>query len=100
MPGYCSFLFPVHAGKILFSTVTMADKKSEDIRKEWLKQNEKVCICKGIPRKRFVAAIESGARSLQEVNRIVGSGSGECHGERCGPNIKALLIEYHGVTGE
>ena len=86
--------------KVLFTILTMADKNPEDIRKEWLKQNEKVCICKGIPRKRFVAAIESGARSLQEVNRIVGSGSGECHGERCGPKIKVLLIEYQDVTGE
>jgi bacterioferritin-associated ferredoxin len=69
----------------------------DDTRKEWLLQNEKVCICKAIPRKRFIAAIKSGARSLQEINRIVGSGSGECHGERCGPKIMALLAEYQGV---
>jgi len=78
----------------------MTDKSPEDIRKEWLEQNEKVCICKGIPRKRFIAAIESGALTMQDVNRIVGSGSGECQGERCGPKIKSLLIAYHDVTGE
>jgi len=77
--------------------MTMADKTTEDIRKEWLRQNEKICICKGIPRKRFIAVIESGARSLQEVNRLVGSGSGECHGERCGPKIKALITTYRDV---
>jgi len=86
--------------KVFFTIMTMADKSPENIRKEWLAQNEKVCICKGIPRKRFIAAIESGARSLQEINRIVGSGSGECHGERCGPKIKALLIAYRNVNGK
>ena len=61
------------------------------IKEVWLLQNEKVCICKGIPRKRFVEAIRAGARSLQDVNRAVGSGTGECKGERCGPKIAELL---------
>jgi bacterioferritin-associated ferredoxin len=69
-------------------------KDSEDIRKEWLQANEKVCICKGIPRKRFIAAMEAGALSLQKINRAVGSGSGDCKGERCGPSIEKLLGEY------
>lgn len=64
---------------------------SEDLKLQWLLQNEKICICKGIPRKRFMEAIKNGACSLQEVNRIVGSGSGDCKGERCGPKIEILL---------
>jgi bacterioferritin-associated ferredoxin len=68
---------------------------SEDIMEQWLLQNEKICICKGIPRKRFIAAIKSGAASVQEVNRIVGSGSGDCGGERCGSRIEALIAEYY-----
>jgi len=68
---------------------------SEDIKKQWLLQNEKICICKGIPRKRFMEAIKSGALSPQEVNRFVGSGSGDCKGERCGPRIEEMLDEYH-----
>ena len=67
---------------------------SEELKKKWLLQNEKICICKGIPRKSFRDAIKKGASSLQEVNRILGSGSGDCKGERCGPRIEILLAAY------
>ena len=67
---------------------------SEDLKREWLVQNEKICICKGIPRKRFLEAFKKGASSLSEVNRLVGSGSGDCKGERCGPKIESLLAVY------
>ncbi|MBW2471423.1 MAG: (2Fe-2S)-binding protein [Deltaproteobacteria bacterium] len=67
----------------------------EELKKNWLLQNEKICICKGIPRKFFSEAIRKGASSLAEVNTIVGSGSGDCKGERCGPKIEELLAEYH-----
>jgi len=70
---------------------------SEEIKRQWLLQNETVCICKGIPRKRFVEAIKKGACSFEEVNRAVGSGGGDCQGERCGPKIEELLIEYQNV---
>lgn len=73
----------------------MGKKSPEDIKKEWLLLNEKICICRGIPRKSFIAAIRAGARSLQEINTIVGSGSGDCKGERCGPKIEQLLARYH-----
>jgi bacterioferritin-associated ferredoxin len=76
----------------------MHNKDSEDIRRQWLQQNEKVCICRGIPRKTFIKAIKAGALSIQEVNRIVGSGSGDCNGERCGPKIEQLLNEYQAAT--
>lgn len=66
----------------------------EDIKKHWLLQNEIICICRSIPRKRFMTAITSGATSVQEVNRLIGSGSGDCRGERCGPRIEALIAEY------
>ena len=75
----------------------MRNMDPEDIKVEWLLQNEKVCICKGIPRKRFLEAIKNGASSLQEVNRIVGSGSGECKGERCSAEIERLLALYSGT---
>jgi bacterioferritin-associated ferredoxin len=71
----------------------MITDEPEDIKIQWLLQNEKVCICKGIPRKRFVEAIKSGVQSVEEINRIVGSGSGDCKGERCGPQIDKLLDE-------
>ena len=68
---------------------------SEDIKKQWLLQNEKVCICKGIPRKRVQEAMKSGTLSLNEINRLVGSGSGDCKGERCGSRIEEMLNNYH-----
>jgi NAD(P)H-nitrite reductase large subunit len=67
---------------------------SEEVKKNWLEQNEKICICKGIPRKRFIAAIHKGAASVQEINGAVGSGTGDCKGERCGPKIEKLLVTY------
>ena len=67
---------------------------SEDLKKNWLLQNEKICICKGIPRKSIIDAINKGASSLEEVNTIVGSGSGDCKGERCGIKIEMLLSAY------
>ena len=72
----------------------MQNKDPEDIRKQWLQGNEKICICKGIPRKHFIAAIKAGALSLHEINKVVGSGGGDCKGERCGPKIEKLLDEY------
>ena len=66
-----------------------------EIKKNWLLQNEKICLCKAIPRKRFLAAIRSGAGSVEEINKIVGSGDGDCRGERCGPKIEQLLRDFH-----
>ena len=65
--------------------------KAAEIKKQWLLQNEKICLCKAIPRKQFTAAIISGATSVEEINKIVGSGSGDCKGERCRPKIEQLL---------
>lgn len=56
-----------------------------------------VCICKGIPLKRFLSALKS-CDSVACVHRKVGSGSGGCNGERCGPRIKALLAKAHKRT--
>jgi bacterioferritin-associated ferredoxin len=76
----------------------MHNNDSENIRRQWLQENEKVCICKGIPHKIFIRAIKAGALSIQEINRSVGSGSGDCNGERCGPKIEQLLKEYQAAN--
>jgi bacterioferritin-associated ferredoxin len=72
--------------------------KTAEIKKQWLLQNEKICLCKAIPRKQFTAAIRSGATSVEEINKIVGSGSGDCKGERCGPKIEQLLKDLSDST--
>ena len=66
----------------------------EQMKENWIMQNKKVCLCKGIPRKRFVTAIKSGASTIIKVNKTVGSGSGNCEGTRCGPVIEQLLKDY------
>ena len=72
----------------------------DEIKQEWLQQNEKICLCKAIPRKRFTAAIRAGANSVEEINEIVGSGSGDCKGDRCRPKIEQLLKTFSGSSGE
>ena len=49
-----------------------------------------VCICKGITLGRVLKGLQ-GAETVADVNRCVGTGSGGCQGERCGPRIKMLL---------
>jgi len=49
-----------------------------------------VCICKGINLGRVLKGME-GCETVAEVNQKVGTGSGGCQGERCGPRIKLLL---------
>jgi len=74
--------------------------KADEIKKQWLLENEKICLCKGIPRKRFTAAIRSGVTSVEEINEIVGSGSGDCKGERCRPKIEQLLKDLFDSNGK
>jgi len=50
-----------------------------------------VCICKGIKKRSFWKALDEGAQSKDEVNRLTGSGSGGCQGRRCGPRILEML---------
>ena len=49
-----------------------------------------VCICKGINLGRVLKGLE-GSETVADVNSRVGTGSGGCQGERCGPRIKVLL---------
>lgn len=49
-----------------------------------------VCICKGINLGRVLKGLE-GSETVADVNKRVGTGSGGCAGQRCGPRIKILL---------
>jgi NAD(P)H-nitrite reductase large subunit len=40
-----------------------------------------------------IAAIDAGARTVDEVAKATGCTTGECAGERCVPVIQALLAE-------
>lgn len=66
-----------------------ADKQAK--REAIIKQlSQVVCICKGIKLAQVLKGLD-GCETVEDVNRKVGTGSGGCSGQRCGPRIKALL---------
>lgn len=69
---------------------TTLDEKAEERIRQLAKV---VCICKGINLGRVLKGLE-GSETVADVNRKVGTGSGGCQGERCGPRIKMLLKKY------
>lgn len=69
----------------------LSDQEKREKRAQQLAKT--VCICKGIPLSRVLNGLE-GSDTVQDVNKKVGTGSGGCKGERCGPRIKALLDKY------
>ncbi len=65
--------------------------EDQNLNSEILDKMTKVCICKGIPRSTMKNAIKNGARTLAEVQKATGAGSGPCGGRRCTPKILELL---------
>ena len=63
----------------------------QNISSEILDKLTKVCICKSIPRSTMKKAIKNGAKTVEEVRKATGAGSGPCGGRRCTPKIEALL---------
>lgn len=69
----------------------MSEKTQKEMIEERAKQMARVvCICKGINLGRVLSGI-AGCETVQDVNRKVGTGTGGCQGQRCGPRIKVLL---------
>lgn len=71
-----------------------------DLQQEIIDKMTKVCICKAIPRSTMKKVIQNGARTLEEVQKATGAGSGPCGGKRCTPRILALLEEYEQQSEE
>ena len=65
--------------------------EEEKPNQEILDKMTKVCICKGIPRSTMKKAILNGAKTLAQVQKATGAGSGPCGGRRCTPKIQELL---------
>jgi len=71
----------------------------EEAAKERIKHMSRVvCICKGIPLGRVLEGLP-GCETVQDVNQKVGTGTGGCQGERCGPRIKILIKKYSRASG-
>ena len=63
----------------------------QKINNEIMDKLTKVCLCKAIPRSTIKKAIQNGARTVEEVQKVTGAGSGGCKGHRCTPKIEELL---------
>ncbi len=50
-----------------------------------------ICLCKGIRKNVFLKHIAAGLRTVEELQKATGAGSGSCKGERCTPRIRELL---------
>lgn len=65
----------------------------ENLNSQIMDKITKVCICKGIPRASIKNAIKAGAKTVAEVQKATGAGSGPCGGKRCTEKIEQLLKE-------
>lgn len=68
-----------------------------NINEKILDKLTKVCICKAIPRSKIKESIEAGAKTVDDVKKATGAGSGGCRGCRCIPKIQEL-IETHSIN--
>jgi len=66
----------------------------QNLNKDILDKLTKVCLCKAISRATIKKAVENGARTVEEVKKATGAGSGGCGGKRCTPKIEEILKEY------
>ena len=66
---------------------------SQELNEELLDKLTKVCLCKGISRANMKKAIRGGAKTVADVQKATGAGSGPCGGKRCTPKIETLLAE-------
>lgn len=62
-----------------------------NLNEQILDKLTKVCLCKAISRATIKKAIENGAKTVEEVNKVTGSGSGGCGGRRCSVKIEELI---------
>lgn len=53
-----------------------------------------VCVCKGIRTNSVLKHIRAGLRTVKELQRATGAGTGPCEGKRCTPRIEELLRQY------
>lgn len=65
----------------------------QNINAEILDKLTKVCLCKGISRASIKKSILNGSKTIDEVRKATGAGSGSCCGRRCTPKIEQLLEE-------
>jgi NAD(P)H-nitrite reductase large subunit len=50
-----------------------------------------VCQCKGIRKSVFLKHIKAGLKTVDELKKATGAGTGSCKGKRCAPRIAEML---------
>jgi NAD(P)H-nitrite reductase large subunit len=80
-------------GDIIKLNITDALEGSmeQDINSEIMDKLTKVCVCRGISRASIKKAISDGAKTVEDLKRITGAGSGSCKGSSCTERIQCLL---------
>ena len=69
------------------------EHKNMDENNQVIENLKVICLCRNIKRGTILKAIKNGASTLKEVNRALGSGSGDCKGERCQAKINGIVKE-------
>ncbi|MCJ7690821.1 MAG: (2Fe-2S)-binding protein [Clostridiaceae bacterium] len=63
----------------------------QNINNEIMDKLTKICLCKAIPRSTIKKAIQNGANTVEDVQKVTGAGTGGCKGQRCTPKIEQLI---------
>jgi NAD(P)H-nitrite reductase large subunit len=50
-----------------------------------------ICLCKGIKKSVFLKHIKAGLKTVEELKKATGAGTGSCKGKRCTPRIAEML---------
>ena len=54
-----------------------------------------VCQCKGIRKSVFLKHVKAGLKTVEELKKATGAGTGSCKGKRCTPRIAEMIKNLH-----
>ncbi len=50
-----------------------------------------ICLCKSIKKKVFLKKISEGVKTVADLKKATGAGTGPCGGKRCTPRISEMV---------
>lgn len=68
--------------------------ENNNVNSEIMDKLTKVCVCKAINRATIKDAIRNGARTMDDVKKATGAGTGCCGGSRCVFKIQGLIEQF------
>jgi bacterioferritin-associated ferredoxin len=83
-------------GDIIKSDISEAveGNMEQNINIEIIDKLTKTCVCRGISRASIKKAISEVAKTVEDVKRITGAGSGSCKGKKCTWKIQDLIDQF------